>query len=117
MQDFDVIPTPGTYSVIVMQYLELNGAITLDFTPSANVEQILMQFSEAFHEQPSLQNTSYIIPGCLLITLRVLYYLMTYKEWRDCLFSFKYTMPLRPTSFGVPRGSWCSFCISYIITC
>jgi hypothetical protein len=47
MQDFDVIPIPGTYSIVVMHYLELNGAITLGFTPGSNVEQILMQLSEA----------------------------------------------------------------------
>jgi hypothetical protein len=54
MQDFDVIPTLGTYSVVVMNYLQPNGSSTLDFTPGSNVEQILMQFSEAIHEQPSL---------------------------------------------------------------
>jgi hypothetical protein len=51
---FDVIPTPGTYSVVVMHYLELNGAINLDFTPCSNVEQLLIQVSEAISEQPSL---------------------------------------------------------------
>jgi hypothetical protein len=54
MGDFDVIPTPGTYSVVVMHYLKPNGAITLNFTPGSNVEQILKQFSEAIYEQPSL---------------------------------------------------------------
>jgi hypothetical protein len=54
MQDFDVISPFKTYSVTVMHYLEPNGAITLDFTPSSNVEQILKQFSEAIYKQPSL---------------------------------------------------------------
>jgi hypothetical protein len=60
MRDLDVIPTPGTYSVVVMHYLELNGAITLDFTPGSNVEQILMQFSKSIYEQPSL-HTEYLL--------------------------------------------------------
>jgi hypothetical protein len=54
MQDFDVIPIPGTYSVVVMHYLELDGSIILSFTPGSNVHQILIQFSEAISEQPSL---------------------------------------------------------------
>jgi hypothetical protein len=69
MPDLDVIPTPGTYSVVVMHYLEFHGAMTLEFTPGSNVEQILMQFSKAIHEQPSL-HTEYLLHhscviGCL----------------------------------------------------
>jgi hypothetical protein len=59
MQDFDVIPTQ-TDSVIVMHYLELNGSITLTFTPGSNVEQILIQFSEAISEHHSL-HTEYLL--------------------------------------------------------
>jgi hypothetical protein len=54
MRDFDVVPTPGTYSVVVMHYLELNGSITLTFTPGSNVQHILIQFSKAISKQPSL---------------------------------------------------------------
>jgi hypothetical protein len=60
MRDFDVIPTPGTYSVVVMHYLELDGSITLTFTPGSNVYEILIQFSEAISEQPSL-HTEYLL--------------------------------------------------------
>jgi hypothetical protein len=59
MQDFDVIPTQ-TDSVIVMHYLELNGSITLTFTPGSNVEQILIQFSKAISEHHSL-HTEYLL--------------------------------------------------------
>jgi hypothetical protein len=43
-----------------MHYLELNGAITLDFTPGNKVEHLLMQFSEAIYKQPSL-HTEYLL--------------------------------------------------------
>jgi hypothetical protein len=117
MHDFDVISIPRTYSVVVMHYLELNGSITLTFTPGSNVQQILIQLSKAISEQPSL-HTEYLLHHSWLPSdyfAGALLLVMTYKEWRGCLFSFMYTMPSRPASFGVPRGSWCSFCISNII--
>jgi hypothetical protein len=60
MRDFDVIPTPWTYSVVVMHYLELNGSVTLTFTPGLNVQQLLIQFVEAIFEQPIL-HTEYLL--------------------------------------------------------
>jgi hypothetical protein len=61
MQDFDVIPTtPGIESVTVMHYLELDGSITLIFTPGSNVEQMLILFTEAISEQPTL-HTEYLL--------------------------------------------------------
>jgi hypothetical protein len=54
MRDFDVIPTLGTESVAVMHYLEPDGSITLIFIPGSSVQQILIQFSEAIKEQPTL---------------------------------------------------------------
>jgi hypothetical protein len=42
MQGFDAIPTPGICSVVVMQYLDHNGSIVLDFTPGFTVEHILI---------------------------------------------------------------------------
>jgi hypothetical protein len=60
MQDFDVIPTHGNDSVIATHYLQLNGSITLTFTPGSNVEQILIQFSEAISKQSSL-HTEYLL--------------------------------------------------------
>jgi hypothetical protein len=43
-----------------MHYLELNGSITLTFTPGSNVQQILIQFSDAISKQPSL-HTEYLL--------------------------------------------------------
>jgi hypothetical protein len=74
---------------------------------------LALMFNRYWYNSPRLflsspayiQNTSYIIPGCLWISSWVPYYWTTYKEWRRCLFFFKYTTTSRPASFEVPRGS------------
>jgi hypothetical protein len=60
MRDFDLIPTLGICSVVVMHYLNINGSIVLDFASGSSVAQILMQFSEAIHDQPHL-HTEYLL--------------------------------------------------------
>jgi hypothetical protein len=60
MRDFDATPTPGICLVGIMHYLDHNGSIVLDFTPGSTVEQILMQFDNAIHEQPRL-HTEYLL--------------------------------------------------------
>jgi hypothetical protein len=72
MQDFDVIPTPGTDSVVVMHYLELGGSTTWTFTPGSNVEQILIQFSEAISNQPRL-HTEYLLHNSWYVSKVALY--------------------------------------------
>jgi hypothetical protein len=60
MRDFDLIPTLGICSVIVMHYLDINGSIVLDFASSSSVAQILIQFAEAIQDQPPL-HTEYLL--------------------------------------------------------
>jgi hypothetical protein len=60
MRDFDLIPTPGICSVLVMHYLDINSSIVLDFASCSTVAQILMQFAEAIHDQPRL-HTEYLL--------------------------------------------------------
>jgi hypothetical protein len=60
MQGFDATPTPGICSVVVIHYRDHNGSIVLDFTPGSTVDQILMQFTDAIHEQPCL-HTEYLL--------------------------------------------------------
>jgi hypothetical protein len=119
MQGFDATPTPGICSVVVIHYRDHNGSIVLDFTPGSTVDQILMQFTDAIHEQPCL-HTEYLLHHSWLPSNYFAGALLLENPLggKACLSFFMCTTPLRPpASIGVLRENVCFFHISNIIMC